>query len=222
MTAFFVAGRLILKKYRKIRGVTGMEQVMVVQREALEAKLGDAVLSRGNIGSIINFIQREHFFAPRASAEYDNTIKQIIPYVVIRQAGRYFVMRRLARQTEARLHNLLSLGVGGHINPEESRSVGESILEAGLYRELHEEVYVEEILSLDCVGILNENTGGVGDYHTGIVYFLEARGEVRVLETEKMEGSFMSLDQMEEEANKMETWSQLVLRELILSSGNHS
>lgn len=199
-----------------------MEQVLVVQREALEAKLGGAVFSRENIDSIVDFIRREHFFVPRASAEYDNTVKQIIPYVVIRQAGRYFVMKRLARQTEARLHNLLSLGVGGHINPEEDREQGESVLEAGLYRELHEEVYVEEILSLDCVGVLNENTGGVGDYHTGIVYLLEARGEVRVVETEKMEGSFMTRSQMEEEVNRMETWSQLIFRELILSSGSDS
>lgn len=193
---------------------------MVVRREVLEAKLGDVVFSRVNIDSIVDFIRREHFFVPRASAEYDNTVKQIIPYVVIRQAERYFVMKRLARQTEARLHNLLSLGVGGHINPEENREQGESVLEAGLYRELHEEVYVEEILSLNCVGVLNENTGGVGDYHTGIVYLLEARGEVRVVETEKMEGSFMTCSQMEEEVNGMETWSQLIFRELILPSGS--
>jgi predicted NUDIX family phosphoesterase len=207
-------------KYVMIRGADDMEQVLVVRREVLEAKLGDVVFSRVNIDSIVDFIRREHFFVPRASAEYDNTVKQIIPYVVIRQAERYFVMKRLARQTEARLHNLLSLGVGGHINPEENREQGESVLEAGLYRELHEEVYVEEILSLNCVGVLNENTGGVGDYHTGIVYLLEARGEVRVVETEKMEGSFMTCSQMEEEVNGMETWSQLIFRELILPSGS--
>ena len=197
----------------------GMEQVMVVQRKALEDKLKGAVLSRQNIDSILEFIRCEHFFAPRESAEYDNTMKQIIPYVVIHQSERYFVMKRLARQTEARLHNLLSLGVGGHINPEENWSKYGSMLEAGLYRELHEEVYVEEILSLECIGVLNETTGGVSDYHTGIVYLLEAGGEVRVIETEKMEGSWMTCRQMKDELEWMETWSQLVFREFILASG---
>lgn len=195
-----------------------MEQVMVVPREMLEARLEGAVFSRQNIDSILDFIQGKHFFVPRESAEYDPTLKQIIPYVVIRQAERCFVMKRLARQTEVRLHHLLSLGVGGHINPEENRGEYGSVLEAGLYRELHEEVYVEEILSLDCVGVLNETTGGVSDYHTGIVYLLEARGEVRVVETEKLEGSWMTCRQVLEELDRMETWSQLVFRELILSS----
>lgn len=196
-----------------------MEQVLVVPRGALEARLNGTVLTRERVDSILCFIQREHFFMPRESAEYDPTVKQIIPYVVIRQAERYFVMKRLTGQTEARLHHRLSLGVGGHINPEETRGGHESVLEAGLHRELHEEVYVEDILSLDCVGVLNETTGGVSDYHTGIVYFLEARGEVRVLETEKMEGSWMTCPQISEEADRMETWSQLVFQELILTSG---
>ena len=194
-----------------------MERVMVVKKEALEKRLSEGVLTRENVDSILDFIQCEHFFVPRESAEYDSSIKQIIPYVLIRQGRRYFVMKRLARQTEARLHNLLSLGVGGHINPGENLSAGQSILEAGLHRELQEEVFVEKLLSLDCVGVLNENTGGVSDYHVGVIYLLEAQGEVRVLETEKMEGGWMTQRQLEEEAEWMETWSQHVLQELILS-----
>ena len=46
----------------------------------------------------------------------DNTVRQIIPYVILRRGRHYFLLRRLKKQTETRLHEKLSLGVGGHIN----------------------------------------------------------------------------------------------------------
>ena len=188
-----------------------MEQVLVVERSALEARLatGEVFITRG-IDAICDFILENHAFAPRESAEYDRSLKQIIPYVVIRQAGRFFLMKRLKKQTEERLHDRLSLGVGGHINPEECVAEGWSVLEAGLYRELREEVFVEEIQALRCVGILNENNGGVSDFHMGLVYLLEAKGAVFVRETGKMTGEFAALEEISSRFSDLETWSQIV------------
>ena len=190
-----------------------MEQVLVVDRAALEAKLGGKIFTTDGIAAIRQFLLTQHFFLPREQAEYDSTMKQIIPYVLLRRGGAYFLLRRLKKQTETRLHDKLSLGVGGHINPTEEAAADP--LEAGLRRELAEEVDVPRVLSLTCVGVLNETTGGVSDYHAALVYVLETDGEVTVRETEKMSGTWATPDQLEAVRDQLETWSQLALDAVI-------
>ena len=192
-----------------------MEQVLVTNRKALEAQLpGEGFIAQG-AEAVHRYILAHHTFMPRDIAEYDNTVKQIIPYVLIRQGEQYFLLRRLKKQTEARLHDKLSLGIGGHINPTEANA--EDPLEAGLKRELEEEVSVASIRSLTCVGIINENNGGVSDYHTALVYLLEAEGPVTVRETEKMEGRWVYADELRPVFDSLETWSQLAAEHLIFS-----
>ena len=52
-------------------------------------------------------------------SEEDESFRQIIPYVVLRSPGRIFSYARTARAGERRLHGLRSVGVGGHVNPED-------------------------------------------------------------------------------------------------------
>lgn len=189
------------------------EQVMAVDRSALEQRLDGRLFLTENIPEIRAFIIGTHYFLPRAQAEYDRTAKQIIPYIVIRRGEKYFLLHRLKKQTESRLHEKLSLGVGGHINPTEEDAADP--LEAGLMRELGEEVFVDSIRSLTCVGVLNENDGGVSDYHTGLVFLLETDGEVRVRETEKMSGSWADLTEIRAVYTRLETWSQIVVDALL-------
>lgn len=190
-----------------------VEQILAVDRKALEALLPKESFVTEGLSEVRRFIQAHHSYYPREQAEYDRSLKQIIPYVVVTQRGRYFLLRRLKKQTEARLHDKLSLGVGGHINPTEE-SAGD-VIEAGLRRELAEEVYVEKVRSLTCVGVINENSGGVSDYHTALVYLLEAEGEVRVLETEKMSGGWATPAELADCCEELENWSQIVFRHWI-------
>lgn len=192
-----------------------MEQVLVVDRKALEAMLPPGEFTTEGVEEIRAFLLKEHFFMEREKAEYDNTVKQIIPYVILRRGEQYYLLRRLKKQTEARLHDKLSLGVGGHINPGEAAEG--DVLEAGLMRELTEEVAVETVRSLRCVGFLNENNGGVSDYHAALVYLLEAEGEVSVLETEKMSGAWTSVPDLREVLDRLETWSRIVVEQVILT-----
>lgn len=189
-----------------------MERVLVVEREKLEKILPSGPFISENIEEIINFILKNYTFEDREKAEYDTNLKQIIPYIVIRQENRFYMLKRLQKQTEKRLHNMLSLGVGGHINPGESEE--NSILEAGLHRELREEVFVEHIRGLSCVGIIDDNSGGVSNFHLGVFYLLDAEGEVHVLETEKMKGRWASMDELEEQCQYFERWSQIVIQSL--------
>ena len=121
-------------------------------------------------------------------------------------------MQRLKKGGEQRLHGLLSLGVGGHINPVDE--AGGSALTAGLRREVDEEVALERAVSLTPLGVINNDRDEVGRVHLGFLFRLEAEGAVTVRETEKLSGSFMPIAALPALRDKMEGWSQIALEVL--------
>ena len=186
---------------------------MVVRRSEIDALLQRHPfdLIREGIDGLVDLFESRHLFLPRPAAEVSPEYKQIIPYVVIRHARSYFLLKRTARQTEARLHHKLSLGIGGHINPDTPTVAG------GLRKELEEEVDVRSLYDLKFVGLINDDTTDVGRVHLGAVYILEASTpEVSVLETDKMTGEWVEAAALGPLRESMETWSQLVYDKLIL------
>ena len=120
-----------------------MEYVLVVKTEKLSQFIsGRTGLVTESNAEMLDIIRAEHEFIPRPDAENDPGYKQIIPYVVLRRGDEIFMTRRLKKGGEARLHGLMSIGVGGHINPVDDID-RESVLLRGLERELDEEVEIE-------------------------------------------------------------------------------
>ena len=143
-------------------------------------------------------------FEPRASMEADPSFKQIIPYVVLRDGERYFLMRRTRAGGDARLHDAWSIGVGGHVNP------GDADLAGGLLREWTEELVADFVPAFRLVGLLNDDTTDVGRVHLGAVYLAEAGGRpVAIRETDKLSGAFATPAQVREVADRLEPWSRL-------------
>jgi predicted NUDIX family phosphoesterase len=143
-------------------------------------------------------------FEPRAAMESDPSFKQIIPYLVLRDGLRYFLMRRTRAGGDARLHEAWSIGVGGHVNP------GDRDLAGGLLREWHEELVADFVPEFRLVGLLNDDTTDVGRVHLGAIYLADAAGQsVAIRETDKLTGGFASPSQVEEVADRLETWSRL-------------
>jgi predicted NUDIX family phosphoesterase len=182
-----------------------IEQVMVVEREALAPFLIECGLVQERTDEILDAITDRHFFLDRPTAETSPQYKQIIPYVLIRHGDAYFLLRRTPKQTETRLHHKLSLGIGGHIKPDTPD------LFDGLQKELEEEVEVVGDYDLTFVGILNDDTTDVGRVHLGAVYVLDAHeGVVNVRETEKMSGRWVAREELSQHRDAMESWSQIV------------
>ena len=69
-------------------------------------------------------IAREGTFRPRAECETDPSWKQVIPYLVLRDRGRLFLMRRTRAGSDQRLHERYTIGIGGHVNPEDGGLAG--------------------------------------------------------------------------------------------------
>ena len=189
------------------------ESILVVRREYLAPYLTeDFGLITEGVEEIVRVIEAHHEFRPRPEMETDPAYKQIIPYVLVTRGAEAFVMQRLKRGGEQRLHGLLSLGVGGHIDPVDEAEG--SALTAGLRREVDEEVAVERAASLTPLGVINNDRDEVGRVHLGFLFRLEAEGTVTVRETEKLSGSFMPIAALPALRDKMEGWSQIALEVL--------
>ena len=181
------------------------EQVLVVPREAVVPGEGWLGVRRDGVGAALAAVARDGRFVLRSTAEVDATLKQVIPYLILRDGQRWFLMRRTKAGGDARLHDRWSIGVGGHLNPGDGDVLG------GLRREWAEELVADFVPDFTPVGLLNDDTTPVGAVHIGIVYVADAAGRpVEIRETDKLVGRFAATAEVVAVRDSMETWSRLV------------
>ncbi|HSL33513.1 MAG TPA: hypothetical protein VK871_07670 [Candidatus Limnocylindrales bacterium] len=185
------------------------ELVLVVPRDAVMDRDGWLGVRTDGVGEFLSAVERTGEFRPRAEMEADPAFKQVIPYLVLRDGERWFLMRRTRAGGDARLHDRWSIGVGGHLNP------GDGDLPGGLRREWHEELVADFVPEFRLIGLLNDDTTDVGRVHLGAVYVADAAGRpVGIRETDKLSGSFASSTDVAAVADDLETWSRLVFEAL--------
>jgi predicted NUDIX family phosphoesterase len=185
------------------------ELVFVVPRHEVVAGDGWRGLQSADLGSFNLTVARHGRFGPRPAMEADPGFKQIIPYLVLRDGGRYFLMRRTRAGGDVRLHDRWSIGVGGHLNP------GDEDLDGGLRREWSEELVADFVPEFQFVGLLNDDTTPVGEVHLGAVFVADAAGRpVAIRETDKLSGTFATPAEVAAVAPDLETWSSLVFDHL--------
>jgi predicted NUDIX family phosphoesterase len=161
------------------------------------------------VASIVQLITSHGRFEPRDAMERDPAYKQVIPYVVLRDGDRYFLMKRTRSGGDPRLHDRYSIGVGGHLNP------GDGDVDGGLRREWREELDADFVPDFTLVGALNDDTTDVGRVHLGLVYVADAAGRrVEIRETDKLTGRFADAVEVARVADDLETWSRIVFEEL--------
>ena len=181
------------------------ERVLVVPRATIVPGEGWLGVRRDGIEAALEAVDRHGRFVLRSEAEEDPTHKQVIPYLVLRDGERWFLMRRTKAGGDARLHDRWSIGVGGHLNP------GDRDVPGGLRREWAEELVADFVPDFTPVGLLNDDTTPVGAVHVGFVYVADAAGRpVAIRETEKLAGAFATTVETAAVRDAMETWSRLV------------
>jgi predicted NUDIX family phosphoesterase len=184
------------------------EKVLVVPASSIQRHLASS-FDPAAAQAIIEVANRTRLFRPRSEVEQDESVKQIIPYVCIRCGDSYVLLQRTKKQSEARLHNKFSLGIGGHINDQEQSAA--DLVDAGLQRELSEEISLTAGYSLIPLGIIYDATTPVGRVHLGVVYELEACDASFTLnEPELMSAQWVKADELREYRDRMETWSQIL------------
>ena len=194
------------------------ELVLVFQRTLLE-RLGDFQGIQFNVDSYIReILERGNTrFLPRSRAEEDSSFKQIIPYVLIRKGDRWLHYIRGKGSGEKRLVAKGSMGVGGHINPDDQSlfDTGRDFYETAVQRELHEELKMDGQFQTHIVALLNDDSTPVGQVHFGIVHYCELTDQnVAKGEGSLTEFSFLTTDDLISRRERLETWSQFCLDHL--------
>lgn len=184
-------------------------------------------------------VLRNGAFVERWLAEKDDSIVQIIPYVICcTKEGKILSYSRKGGG-EGRLEGKRSIGIGGHINIDDihnldlSDSSWDFVLK-GAVRELKEELTLFStestiINNLVEVGIIYTPLDGlkdsnerkttsippVGAVHLGDIYMLEVPETITIKDNEGMiNPQFLNVSEAYESKDKYETWSRLILETL--------
>lgn len=157
-------------------------------------------------------------FKPRSQMETDPSFKQLIPYVLLQYTDpsgipRIFTYVR-GGGGERRLHEKMSIGIGGHINKQDI-GYSDHPYFAGMSRELAEEVKINTTYTNTQVGLIYDPSNEVGKVHLGIVHILsleECDGElVTPNESGISKSGFLTVRELRENYEQLETWSQICL-----------
>jgi predicted NUDIX family phosphoesterase len=183
------------------------ERVLVLPRADVPGGCDFRGIRDADLSALRDAVSRHGTYLDRPMAEDDPGYKQLIPYVVVRDANTVFLMERTDAGGDARLHGKASIGVGGHLNPVDE---GEDALMAGLRREWHEELETDWEPEFELIGLLNDDSNPVGAVHLGVVFSVKAAGPVAVREHDKLTGAFVGADEVTAAWDRLETWSQLV------------
>jgi predicted NUDIX family phosphoesterase len=194
------------------------ERVLVLSRASVPGGTdfhGLRTVDATGLTDLRDAVRRRGRYLDRSIAEMDPTHKQLIPYVVVRDGERTFLMHRTDAGGDPRLHGKASIGVGGHLNPVDT---GEDPLMAGLRREWAEELVADWEPEFTLLGLLNDDSNRVGAVHLGVVFTVEAAGRpVGVRERDKLTGAFADADALAASWERLETWSRLVATALELA-----
>ena len=200
--------------------MTAQEKVLVVPRSLFE-KIGSfqGLCTRIEAYLPLFLNPKNHLFLLRSEAEEDPNYKQIIPYIILTCGPRILHYRRGSGSGETRLLKKRSLGIGGHMNDEDSDGMDFDAIayECALRRELEEELSLPaslEVAPLKAVALINDDSNPVGAVHLGVIHhYILSSENVSPREEAIAELDFSTHHDLLERIEEFETWSQIVIRE---------
>jgi len=166
------------------------------------------------VHNIIQNMSDSYTTMRRGDAEENEDYKQPIPYGVVKRGNEVFLYKRLSGGGEKRLHDQLSIGVGGHANDVQMDDFHGQMFE-NLHRELDEELIINTGRQrITFTGLINDDENSVGRVHLGILALVELsqNATVEVRETEQLEGEWVNVKDLKkpEIYDNLESWSQFV------------
>lgn len=153
----------------------------------------------------------------RGDMEEDHSYKQLISYVIIKSDSddATLVYKRLGGGGESRLHGLLSIGVGGHMNDVPEVSDIDSKLSVNAARELEEEVGLsaEAVKDMEIMGLINDDDNEVGKVHIGLVLSVKVDPSIVSSKEEDTLELIWEKDENLKAMSPYESWSELIIRD---------
>ncbi|NQZ94764.1 MAG: NUDIX domain-containing protein [Moritella sp.] len=171
----------------------------------------------------VNIQSKDVVIMQRALLETNPKFRQLIPYVVVKQGDKYLAYERSKSGGESRLHNLFSIGIGGHVDAVDAVYDEKGVfqltdtLRTGMYRELHEELGLTErdFLGMTTIGYLSKDVTPVDEVHLGIVLVAEVHADLVITSKEDALNlaGFLAADELVK--LNLESWSETVVAELV-------
>lgn len=148
------------------------EEVLCLPRKSVEGqiKLSDKKVVTPNWKAVSKLVNRRGTYVARSIAEASDELLQVVPVCIIRNGDRFLTNVRY--EPGESLHEAFGNWAGGHVRKQDldrARSKWESVL-AGLRRELHEELSLEDLPQLKPIGIVHSSEDHRAARHIGIVF----------------------------------------------------
>lgn len=165
------------------------------------------------------------WFGPRAYLEAHTDFVQVVTYSVLKFGSRVAVYERTSKGAESRLHNLLSLGFGGHIQLSDAHHTNDVLdvmatIDYAAERELREESLFIESLDIARPGVLHIHDNEVSKHHLGILEIRKMKAPIIDTSDDSLKNvRYMELREAESIQHLFESWSQAVLP-VLLREGN--
>lgn len=187
-----------------------------------------AYLNPANIG---DFFKLPTALMIRPQCETNEDFLQMLPYVIMRikskdgvASDKFYAYMRPNKGTEKRLHDMYSVGFGGHIEeqPSKDRSFADVIIDCAI-RELDEEVKTpltrEQLIeSFSSAVVFHDTSNSVGSVHLCLALFVDV-DEDQVGEPDPTEViNFQVTNRVKLEASrdsgtlKLEPWTNILLK----------
>ena len=189
------------------------EKVLVISRslfDDLGAFQGINLEPEQYLPSILD--PSNNHFLLRDDAEEDPSFKQIIPYAIFRHQDRFLHYVRGGGSGEKRLASKGSIGIGGHINDTDfaAASLDKDTYTNGVEREIDEELSIADGHTQEILGLLNDDSNEVGQVHLGVVHLVTLESDqVEAGEAVIEELQFLTLGELQERKEQLESWSQI-------------
>ena len=199
-----------------------MQDVLAVRRDALvRSGLTTGFTPRETALEIIEEIYSSGDFRPRSEVEKDPGLLQPIPCAVLHWKNRVLTLERQEKERSHSLHGRLVIWAGGHVDIEDARSSNSELLLSCLERELDEEIKLTRGAP-ELQGLIFDGRS----LHFAVVYdvpgepppggVLEVSEEFRPGSRRSIRGSFVSLNELEKRYDRLETWSKLILSDVLM------
>jgi len=168
---------------------------------------------------------------PRSAAEHDYTYKQLVVYTLINHEKDFLTYQRTPKTDEARLREKCSIGIGGHVNIQDTNQLSlfgadderwnDFLLEA-VWREVNEEVQIHGTIvqAPKLICFINDDSNDVGQVHFGVVWLVRLAEPNVTKRGERGIGklSFRGLPSLSSMGDRLESWSQLLVDYLLRES----
>lgn len=212
-----------LIKYKENKLALKTENILVIPADKFDSKYMNCTFNTIDY-THLEVILKNFLFKTRYMMEEDTTYKQIIPYVlIVNEKNEILTYQRSAKGGENRLHNMYSIGVGGHLdeNKENQHETGMEVYLDGMIREIEEEINIKTNRDdFEIKATIYDDSNEVGKVHFGVVSFLRIDskefmhdGEMDIL----INREFLTIEELSNRHDSLENWSKIIVenKELI-------